>query len=318
MPPVRQTAQPALSCTSRKELHVARFVAHRQRLITAEELREAGISAWTTTRWVKRGRLRREHRGVYVYGGGELSQEGKFVAALLAIGDDSLLSHIPAAVLQAFWPYGIPSVVDVTVPRQLRSRRGIRVHSVSELPPSAVTTVGGGIPVTTPARTVVDLAGTLRSDRAFRRMVHEAQVQEKLTFAELAVEVERTPANVKGRARLMIELTAGPTRTRSSLEEWGVDFLRARNFPQFTTNARLAGLPFWVEVDVFFPDYGLVIELDGDKYHDTPWRREHDAYKRQLITDHEYPLLVLTDEDAAPGREEQTAGKIHNALRRCR
>ena len=269
------------------------------------------------SRWVKRGRLRREHRGVYVYGGGELSQEGRFVAALLAVGDDAALSHIPAAILDGYWPYGAPTLIDVTVPRHVGSRERIRVHSVCALPASAVTTVGG-IPVTTPARTVVDLAGTLRSDRAFRRLVHEAQVQEKLTFAELAAEVERTPANVKGKARLMIELAAGPTRTRSSLEEWGVDFLRARNFRQFTTNARLAGLPFWVEVDVFFPDDGLVIELDGDKYHDTPWRREHDAYKRQLITDHEYPLLVLTDEDAAPGREEQTAGKIHNALRRCR
>ena len=175
-----------------------------------------------------------------------------------------------------------------------------------------------GIPVTTPARTVVDLAGTLRSDRAFRRMVHEAQVQEKLTFAELAEEVERAPANVKGKARLMIELTAGPTRTRSSLEEWGVDLLRAGDFPRFATNTRLTGLPSWLEADVFFPDCGLVVELDGDKYHDTPWRREHDAYKRQLITDCRYPLLVLTDEDAAPGREQQTAEKIHNALRRCR
>ena len=39
---------------------------------------------------------------------------------------------------------------------------------------------------------------------------------------------------------------------------------------------------------------------------------------RKLITDARFPLLVLTDEDAKPGREQQTAEKIHNALRRCR
>lgn len=261
--------------------------------------------------------MRREHRGVYVYGGGQLSQEGKHLAALLAIGDDAVLSHIHAAVLDGYWPFGVPSQIDVTVPRHLRSRNRIRVHSVWELQLSAVKTVRG-IAVTTPARTVVDLAGTLRSDRAFRRMVHEAQVQEKLSFAELAAEVERAPANVKGRARLMIELAAGPTRTRSSLEEWGVDFLRAGDFPRFVTNTRLAGLPSWLEADIFFPDHGLVIELDGDRYHATPWRREQDAHKRKLMTDARFPLLVLTDEDAKPGREQRTAEKIRNALRRCR
>ena len=120
--PSREPAR-AASRASREELRVAQFVAVRHRLIRTDQLRDLGVSPSTTTRWVKRGRLRREHQGVYIYGGGELSQDGKFLAATLAIGDDAVVSHIAAAIGCGYWPHGTPPQVDVTVPRPLCSRQ---------------------------------------------------------------------------------------------------------------------------------------------------------------------------------------------------
>src|SRR5207302_517771 len=107
-----------------------------------------GISQPTITRWAARGRLRREHRGVYVYGNGELSQEGRLYAAAVAIGDEAAVSHISAAVLHGFWPYTAPRIVDVSVPRRVRSRRGIRVRQATDFP----VTTHLDVPVTGPAR----------------------------------------------------------------------------------------------------------------------------------------------------------------------
>jgi very-short-patch-repair endonuclease len=256
-----------------------------------------------------------------VYGGGALTPEGRIYAALLAIGDDAVASHIAAAVLHGFWSYGLPAAVDVTVPRHVPSRKGIKVHSVGELPTSA-TTVVRGIRVTTAARAAVDLAATVRYDKVYRRAVHEAQVKKVLSFGAFKAEVDLAPSNIKGRARLLAELTGGPTPTRSGFEDWGAELLRRHKFPRFLINGHAPGTPRWMEVDILFVEQRLVIELNGDRYHETPWRQQQDAYKAKICTDAGYRVLVLTDEDGKPEHEERTVAKIWALLQppatRCR
>jgi hypothetical protein len=273
-----------------------------------------GISSHAISQWAKRGRLRRVHRAVYLYGGGELTQDARLYAAALAIGDDAVLGHIAAAMIAGFWPYAAPPLVDVIVRRHVGSRPGIRVHWVDDLPLDAVTTVRG-IPITSPARTTIDLAKSLRSDKLFRRTVHEGQAQGLLHFADLETEFARSPTTMKGRARLCAELKAGATPTRSGFEDWTVELLRAGEFPRFITSAHPPGTPRWVEVDVFFPTEGLVIEVDGGRWHNTPWRRERDDYKRAIVRDAGYPVLVVTDEDGQEPDPAETALTIHAALR---
>jgi hypothetical protein len=253
------------------------------------------------------------YRGVFLYGGGQLSQVGRFYAALRAIGDDAALSHITAAVHHAVWPFDEPTLIHVTVPRRIASRPGICVHTVSELAKESVT-IWKGLRVTTPARTVVDLAGEAISDYQFGRTIHEAQVQRILSIPQLEAELQRMPARFKGRKRLTAEIDLGATRTRSGLEEWGVAFLRRRHFPPFETNAHPPNTPPWVEVDVLFRTHGLAIELDSKKYHGTAWRRKQGAEKREIVRTGGTEVLVLTDDDAKPEREEETAAKIWAAL----
>lgn len=302
VPPRPTRPHPAVSPDLRAELRVSQFCARTHRVIRRAELEALGVSGTTISRWVARGRLRREHRGVYVYGGGALSRDGWMYAAQVAIGDDAAVGRVAAAILLGFWPYSAPPRVDVIVPRPVRSRKRIVVHSVVELPEDAVITVRG-IRVTTPAWTVRELAGSLPEDRMFRRMVHEAQAKEILHYSDLAFEFARAPESVPGRQRLLIELEAGPTKTRSGLEEVVADILRAGDYPTYDTNAHLPHLPYWVEVDVYFPGYNLVVEIDGDRWHQTPWRREHDAYKRGLLKAAGCRVLVVTEGDI--GRAEE-------------
>jgi predicted transcriptional regulator of viral defense system/very-short-patch-repair endonuclease len=312
--PATESLRCTLSVPIRRELCIAEFAAARHRLIRTSELEAFGLTSRATSQWVRRGRLRRIHRAVYLYGGGELTEDARLYAAALAIGEDAVLGHIAAAALGGFWPYHVPATVDVIVPRHVASRRGIRVHSVNELPPDSVTTVRG-IPVTTPARTAIDLAATVRKEYAYRRAVHEGQAKGLLPFADYVDEFERAPLTVKGRARILAEIRAGATPTRSGFEDWTVELLRAGDFPPFITNAQPPGTPDWVEVDIFFPAEGLVIEVDGDRWHHTPWRQEHGAHKRAIVRQAGHPVLVLTDDDGQESRKRQTADRIHAALR---
>lgn len=303
---------PGLPPTPREELQVAEFAVAHHRVITVEELRNLGVSRSTVTRWVERGRLVHRHRGIYVYGGGELSQVGRFYAALRAVGDDAALSHVTAAIHHGSWPFDEPDLVHVTVPRQVCSQPGFKTHCVKHLPKRSVT-IWKGLRVTTPARTAIDLAGAPIDDYQFGRSLHEAQVQ-GLTIAQLRAERARMPVRFKGGKRLGREIDLGPTRTRSNLEEWGVALLRRHGFAPFETNAHPPNTPAWVEVDVYFRAQRLAIEFDGDKYHRTAWRRRRDKEKRRLVREGGSGVLVLTDDDAVPGREHETVTKISDAL----
>ncbi len=291
---------------------MAEFAAAHERVLTLDQLRDLGVAQRTVSDWVARGRLRRVYRGVYVYGGGALSQVGRFYAALCAIGDGAALSHVSAAIHHRFWPFGEPDLVHVSVARRPQAQSGVRVHTVKDLPKESIT-IWKGLRVTTPARTAIDLAGAPISDYEFERSLHEAQVQ-GLTITQLRAERARMPLRFKGGQRLGKEIDLGPTRTRSNLEEWGVRLLRRRKFPPFESNAHPPNTPAWVEVDVLFRTQRLAIEFDGNRYHGTPWRRKQGREKRKLVRQSGTEVLVLNDEDAKPEWEEETAAKIWAAL----
>ena len=133
-----------------------------------------GFGAHGIAEWVRTGRLVRVHQGVYAYGHDRLRIEGRWLAAVMACGHGAVLSHRDAAQL---WELRQSSsaVIDVTVPSRAGRirRRGVRVHRSGRLAPDEVTT-RSGIPVTTVARTLLDLADVLDS-QALRRAVTEAE-----------------------------------------------------------------------------------------------------------------------------------------------
>jgi hypothetical protein len=305
--------EPRLSSATRRELQLQALASKQDWLVTYRELRALGFSDAPIARRVALGHLHRVHRGVYAVGRAELSQAGRFRAALLAIGDDAVLSHISAAVHHGFWTYEIPATVDVIVPRDLPSRPGIRVHRVAKLPRSA-TTIWRGLRVTTPARTALDLAATLDDQEKFERVVHEAEVQKLTDPRRLQAEIDRAGPRARGAARLTAEIADGAKPTHSRLEDWEVRLLRRHHFPPFDTNAHPPGTPWWVNVDVLFMPQRLVIEIDSRKYHGTAYRRKRDARKRKIVGKAGYRVLRLDDDDALPEREDETVALIWSNL----
>lgn len=270
------------------------MAARQERVITSAQLHECGVTDSAIMKRARAGRLFRVHRGVYGVGPGELSTKGRFFAAVLAIGDDAALCDVSAAHLWGFWPYLKDSEpVHVTVPRKVRPRRGIVVHRADNVD----TTRREGIRVVTPAQALFGMATTLRSDRALRRAVHEAEVQKRLSQSQLQAVIARNPRTRAAR-RLTAVTAHGPTPTRSYDEDDVVEMLRANGLPRHKTNVRIPGLPRWIEVDIWFPDHGLVIEVDSP-FHDTQIRQEDDARKQAIIEAHGLRLLRVRRESVS-------------------
>jgi very-short-patch-repair endonuclease len=232
-----------------------RVVAHAatvQGVATTARLVGAGLTRDGIAHRVAHGWLIRRHRGVYLVGpvAGPFAEE---MAAAMAIGADAGVSNGAAA---AMWKIRarIDGPIDVSVGgRHARSRPGIRVHNVSVLE----RTVLNGVPVTTPAWTLLDLAATLAADD-LARAVEEARVLRLVTPADL----ERLPRR-PGRAALLRTLEVEPRMTRSEGERRLVAVMRRAGLPMPQTNVRVVGH----EVDALWPEQRLVVEVDGIDAH---------------------------------------------------
>jgi hypothetical protein len=188
---------------------------------------------------LRAGRLYRLHRGVYAVGHTAPSDERRWMAAVLALGDGAVLSHRSAASLWGLLPPR-DDPVDVSVPRRAgrRQRQGIRIHRPVSLEPADVTR-RRGIPVTSPARTLADLRKAV-SAHELRRAVRQAD------FLGLP-----TGRDVESDG------------TRSELEGRFLGLCRRYHLPKPAVNTRIEAMT----VDFCWVAQRLVVETDGYRYH---------------------------------------------------
>jgi very-short-patch-repair endonuclease len=250
---------------------VAALAACRHGVVEHSELLRLGLSRSTIRRWVLDGRLHRVHRGVYAVGHAELTSHGRFLAAVVSCGPGAALSHEAAATLWGLRKPRGPRI-DVTVTTQGgRGRRRLVVIHRSDLRPDEIT-LERAIPVTTPARTILDLAGIL-TRRQLERTIDEAAFR-GLDLGRL------TPRTGKrGAAMLRAVITnhdAGSTWTRSKLEERMLALCRAAGLPPPRVNTEVAGF----EVDFHWPSQRLVVEIDDWSSH-----RGRGAFERDRVRD---------------------------------
>jgi predicted transcriptional regulator of viral defense system len=207
------------------EKAVARLAGAQHRVASTAQLEAIGLTARTAQHRASIGRFVRWSRGVYVLGPGPLTADGHRMAATLAGGKGAVLSHAAAA---AAWGLLVAArgKEQVTVVGDGSERARLRVHGTRRLDARDVTVLRG-VPVTTVARTLVDLAGDPRLGRAF----HEAEVLGLLDVAAVTAALDR----VRGRAgtwtlrALIADADAGVTR--SELEDRFAQLCRAGGLP---------------------------------------------------------------------------------------
>jgi very-short-patch-repair endonuclease len=236
--------------------------------VSRAQLREAGLADGAIAHRLQIGRLHRVHRGVYAVGYAATAPLALAMAGVLAGGPGTVLSHRSAAAL---WELGVAwgGVVEVTTVTAHRCP-GVTVHRSRTIAREHVT-VRAGIPVTTVARTLVDLADVL-TDRALTRALNEAQVRHRLRLDHLSALLDATDGR-RGARRLrnLLEHSAGAP-TRSALEDTFLALVDRERLPRPQVNQRVAGY----EVDMLWRAERLIVELDGRRFHEHPRAFERD------------------------------------------
>ncbi|HEX5376436.1 MAG TPA: DUF559 domain-containing protein [Solirubrobacterales bacterium] len=240
-------------------------------VVARRQLLALGFNAREIEHRVARRRLHLVMRGVYAVGWPEMTPKRRWRAATLACGDDAALSHSSAAAL---WGIGRekPGLIDISLRRRTRLRRaGLRVRARPTLDGTDIVR-RNGIPVTTVARTVVDLASELGS-ATVERAINEADKHGLIDPETLRVTLD----DYAGEPGIQL-LRRLLDRHTFRLSDSDLEIL-------FRPIAASAGLPLPLskqmlngfEVDFFWPALGLVVETDGLRYHRTPATQARDA-----------------------------------------
>ncbi len=264
------------------EKDVSAVAARQYALITREQLFSLGAGRDAIRRAVERGRLCRLHRAVYATTApSALPPLAIELAAVLACGSRAYLSHHSAAHV---WGFRVAprDGVDVTVvARRPPTRNGIHIRRVADIDPADVRS-HRGIPITSPARTLLDIAVDL-TEREFERAFDEAIVRRVTSLAAvramLLVNGRRRGAQ---RIRALVSADRATTMTRSDAEEMFLGLVRDAKLPGPEINARIGRY----EVDFCWRQERVVVEIDGHAFHSTraALERDHgrDAELQQL------------------------------------
>ena len=260
------------------EAQIVASAARQHGVVTRGQLLAAGVSGGAIDVRLRTGRLRRIHRGVYAPGvlDGKLAPaHAREMAAVLACGPGAVVSHRSAASLwEIHPPPGREKPVDVTVPAVTRRRRpGIRTHR-SALAPRSWTRLAG-IPVTTPARTLRDLASEVTA-RELNRAAARAERRGLVTEPDIR-SLTRECRGRRGAPLLRAALPDdGPlVFTRSVAEERFLALVGDGRLAQPEVNVVVADR----EVDFLWRSERLAVEVDGFRHHGS--RRSFETDRRR-------------------------------------
>jgi very-short-patch-repair endonuclease len=272
-------------------------------LLTAAQLNALGIFRGAIEKGLRSGRLHRVHQGVYVLGHRPAIREVRWAAAVMACGPEAVLSHRSAAAAWGIRDWESRSV-DVTSPSGSgRERRAIRVHRapLGEVDQS----VRFGIPVTSVARTVADLAHEL-DDEATYRMVREAQFRKLLHLPALELTHRRRPS------RRLAAIIDDLLPTETPLEDLFVRaVVRRYNIPPPDCQEKVEGF----RVDFHWPAARLIVETDGGQHAD-PLRMQADRIRDNVLYLAGQLGLRYTKPDVTR-RHGRVADQIRAAIAAC-
>jgi very-short-patch-repair endonuclease len=285
-------------------------LANRQRgYVNRAQLLAIGVGRQGVNRRIRNGRLIPVYTGVYAVGHIPRLPHDRAYGALLACGPKALLSHGTAATL-----YGIyrrwDTPFEVTVPTK-RAPRGVTTHRAKLT--RADTKVEQGLRVTSPARTLLDMAPRL-TDTQLKRAFNRLRLDQGLTTGQLKDVLERFPGHPgAGRLGPFAGIRHGPTRSR--IERKFYAFCKRHHLPEPLLNHEING----VEVDAYFPEHRLIVEVDGYQVHSGRASFESDRDRDASMLAFGLPTVRVTEEriDKEPEREAERLRRILANLRRA-
>jgi hypothetical protein len=250
---------------------VARIAGRQNGVVARRQLLDAGLTSSGIERLVANGTLIPVHRGVYRVGHAAPSALATYTAAVLACGEDAVLSGRAAAYVQRLGKRRRIPPPEVTT-RSDRRPEGILVSRCRRMDRRDVTRMHN-IPMTTVARTVVDLAGLVSTD-GLARAVHQAQVLHGVGPPHVEAVLKRRP-NAAGAALLREILRGGPLLGK--LERVFFALLKDERLPLPVVNRKRDGH----YIDCRWPDHRLTAELTSFRYHNTRQSWEEDRQRRR-------------------------------------
>jgi hypothetical protein len=244
------------------------------------------------------------HRGVFAVGHARLTREGRWMAAVLALGEGAALSHVSAAAL-----WGVrgsaATRTHVTVPTTAgrEQRPGIVVHRCASLRPEDTTRVDT-ILVTTVARTLLDIAGML-APGPLERAVEQSLILRLFDMSTLRalIDADLTRPGARTLERIVTTIHHEPTITRSDLEGLLRDLCDAAGLPRAEVNVIVEG----EEVDFFWRQQRLIVETDGHETHGTRTAFERDRARDARLTMLGYRIVRFTHRQLTYERDHVAA-----------
>jgi very-short-patch-repair endonuclease len=289
---------------------LSRLTDAQHEVFAVWQLPALGISTDAARLRCKRGHAYRIHQGVYGVGSRRLTRFGRWMAAVLAQGPQAVLSHRAALALWGLRPYA-RSAVDVTVPaRGRRSNALIDVHNVRALDLRDCTR-NEGIPVTTVARTLLDVA-EIAPPHELRHALEAAERRELLDAREIDALLTRSPGRrgIPTLRAAIAELIGPVPWTRSELERRFLTLVREAGLSEPQCNVLVEGML----VDAVWPGARLIVELDGYAFHRGRAQFESDRRRDAALLLAGYRVIRLTARRLAD-EPERVAAELRALLR---
>ncbi|HWG73843.1 MAG TPA: type IV toxin-antitoxin system AbiEi family antitoxin domain-containing protein [Acidimicrobiales bacterium] len=262
-------------------------------LVTRQQVLEV-LSPSQLCRRVSDGVLIPVHRGVYRFAGTQRSYRQRAMAICLAVGDRVAISHMAAAYL---WQVSCiaASPLEITVPISRRAGdQAVRTHRLP-LPPGDVAE-RWAIPVTTPARTVIDLSSRV-PESLLDRVVDDLLRRRKMTVQALAQRLDDgdpLPRHRLSVLRDLIDWRRNDHRGASVPEDWMFDAIVSVGLPP-PVRHYVVDLGAEVrELDLAYPDWKIGIEYDGWSFHSDATHFHHDRDKSARLQLEGWIVLQVT------------------------
>ena len=262
-------------------------------VISLGGLRRLGFSRHDVAGLIAHGDLRRLHNGVYVAGRAPLKDDAYFKAALLALGSDAWLSGTTASMVWGLEPASVAAIEVTVIASSTPRHPGLRVKRVSQPPIGSEITTRRGLRISSIPRLLIEVAAAGGTREQLDALIDAAVGRDRLDIPDLAATIERnTGRRGTNKVRQACDEYLPHPGRKSGLERSFDRWLSKH--PEIPEPERNIYLGPW-EIDCYWPEHRLALELDGRSFHTVIKDIERDRRKDAWLQVHGIRILRVTD-----------------------